>query len=107
MFCRSRILKLTERIIKKIDNLGYATPGDACEIVEMIDKLEDYLMDYKAYSKKFKEDVRYLRYLTWLIIAAEADIQHYYQKDAMKHASALKDELELWTLKKVEVKDED
>lgn len=100
---RGRILKLTEKIIKKIKNLGYATPGDACEIVEMIDKLEDYLMDHKSYNTKFKEDIRYLRYLVWSIAAAEADIQHYYKKDAMKHASVLKDELELWTLKQVEV----
>lgn len=99
---RGRILKLTEKIINKIKNLGYATPGDACEIVEMLDKLEDYLMDYKAYSTKFKEDIRYLRYLAWSIAAAGADIQHYYRNDALKDAETLKDQLDIWTLKKVE-----
>lgn len=99
---RGRILKLTERITKKINSLGYATPGDACEIVEMLDKLEDYLMDYKTYSTKFKEDIRYLRYLAWSIAAAGADIQNYYRNDALKDAETLKDQLDIWTLKKVE-----
>lgn len=103
---RDRILKLTEKIIKKIKNLGYATPGDACEIVEMLDKLEDYLMDYKTYSTKFKEDIRYLRYLAWSIATAEADRQHYYAKDALKDVETLTYELDIWTLKELEVVDE-
>lgn len=99
---RGRILKLIKRIIKKIDNLGYATPGDACEIIDMLDKLEDYLMDHKGYKAKFKEDIRYLRYLAWSMPATGADTQHYYKKDAIKYAEILKDKLEAWTLKEVE-----
>lgn len=102
---RGRILKLTEKIIKKIKNLGYATPGDACEIVEMLDKLEDYLMDYKTYSTKFKEDIRYLRYLAWSIAAAGADIQHYYAKDALKEAETLTYKLDIWTSKELAVEE--
>ena len=102
---RGRILKLAERITKKINSLGYATPGDACEIVEMLDKLEDYLMDYKVYNTKFKEDVRYLRYLAWSIAAAGADRQHYYAKDALKVAETLAYKLDIWTLKELEVEE--
>lgn len=102
---RGRILKLTEKIIKKIKKLGYATPGDACEIVEMLDKLEDYLMDYKTYSTKFKEDIRYLRYLAWSIAAGGADIQHYYAKDALKEAETLTYKLDIWTSKELEVEE--
>ena len=103
---RGRILKLAEKITKKINSLGYATPGDACEIVEMLDKLEDYLMDHKAYNTKFKEDIRYLRYLAWSIAAAGADRQHYYAKDALKDAETLTYELDIWTLKELEVEDD-
>lgn len=102
---RGRILKLAERITKKINSLGYATPGDACEIVEMLDKIEDYLMDYKAYSTKFKEDIRYLRYLAWSIAAAGADRQHYYAKDALKDAETLAYKLDIWTSKELEVEE--
>ena len=100
-----RILKLVERITEKINSLGYATPGDACDIVEMLDKLEDYLVGYKAYSTKFKEDIRYLRYLAWSIAAARADTQHYYEKDAIKFLNIFKDELEVWTLKQLKVEE--
>ena len=102
---RGRILKLAEKITKKINSLGYATPGDACEIVEMLDKLEDYLMDYKTYSTKFKEDIRYLRYLAWSIAAAGADIQHYYAKDALKEAETLTYKLDIWTSKELAVEE--
>lgn len=102
---KGRILKLIKRIIKKIDNLGYATPGDACEIVEMLDKLEDYLMDHKDYKAKFKEDIRYLRYLAWSIAATGADRQHYYAKDALKVAETLAYKLDIWTLKELEVEE--
>lgn len=102
---RGRILKLIERIIKKVNSLGYATPGDACDIADMLDKLEDYLMDHKDYKAKFKEDIRYLRYLAWSMPATGADSQHYYKKDAIKYAEILKDKLELWTLKQLKVEE--
>lgn len=102
---RGRILKLIERIIKKVNSFGYKTPGDACEIIDMLDKLEDYLMDHKDYKAKFKEDIRYLRYLACSIAAARADIQHYYEKDAIKFLNIFKDELEVWTLKQLEVEE--
>lgn len=102
---RGRILKLAERITKKISGLGYATPGEACEIVEMLDKLEDYLMDYKAYSTKFKGEIRCLRYLAWSIAAAGADRQHYYAKDALKEVEILACKLDIWTLKELEVEE--
>lgn len=99
---RGRILKLAERITKKINSLGYATPGDACEIVEMLDKIEDCLMGHKDYGIKFKEYIRYLRYLAWSIAAAGADRQHYYAKDALKVAETLAYKLDIWTLEEVE-----
>lgn len=102
---RGRILKLAERITEKIDSLGYATPGDACEIVEMLDKLEDYLVGYKAYSTKFKEDIRYLRYLAWSIAAAGADRQHYYKKRAIEDIDILTKKLDIWTTKELEVEE--
>ena len=71
----------------------------------MIDKLEDYLMDYKSYSTKFKEDIRYLRYLVWSIAAAGADIQHYYAKDAFKDVETLAYKLDIWTSKELEVEE--
>ena len=100
---RGRILKLTERIAKKIDGLGYATPADACEIVEMIDKLEDYLMDYKDYSTKFKKDVRYLRYLVRSIVSTGPDTQKYYKKRTIKVIGILVNKLDVWTTKELEV----
>ncbi|EEI83520.1 hypothetical protein [Anaerococcus tetradius] len=102
---RGRILKLVERITKKINSLGYATPGDACEIVEMLDKLEDYLMNYKAYNTKFKEDIRYLRYLAWSIAAAGADRQKYYDEETIKDLGILKDKLYEWTSKEMDVEE--
>ena len=102
---RGRILKLAERITKKINSLGYATPGDACEIVEMLDKLEDYLIDYKAYSTKFKEDIRYLRYLVWSIAAASPDTQHYYKKRAIEDIDILTKKLDIWITKELEVEE--
>lgn len=103
---RGRILKLAERITKKINSLGYVRPGDACEIVEMFDKLEDYLMDHKAYNTKFKEDIRCLRYLIWSMAATGADTQCYYKRDTIECAHSLKDKLYEWTSKEVEVEDE-
>ena len=103
---RGRILKLTERIAKKIDSLGYATLADACEIVEMIDKLEDYLMDYKAYSTKFKEDVRYLRYLVRSIVSTEPNTQKYYKKSTIEAIEILVNKLHILTTKELEVEDE-
>ena len=100
-----RILKLVERITEKINSLGYATPGDACDIVEMLDKLEDYLVGYKAYSTKFKEDIRYLRYLAWSIAAAGADRQHYYEKRAIEDIDILTNKLDIWISKQLEVKE--
>lgn len=102
---RGRILKLTERIIKKINSLGYARSGDACDIADMLDKLEDYLMDHKDYKAKFKEDIRYLRYLAWSMAATGADSQYYYEKNFIKYFEILKDKLEVWTLKEVEVEE--
>ena len=103
---KDKILNLAERISKRINNLGYARPVDACDIVEMLDKLEDCLMDYKAYSTKFKEDIRHLRYLAWSIAAARADMQRYYKRDVIECAHTLKDELYEWTSKELEVIDE-
>ncbi|WP_105300934.1 hypothetical protein [Anaerococcus marasmi] len=99
---RGVILKLTERIIKKVNRLGYATPGDACEIVDMVDKIEDYLMAYKAYKIEFKEDIRHLRYLIWSMASTGADTQNYYEEKVKENLEILKDELEVWTLKEVE-----
>lgn len=104
---RDEILEITERIVRNINGLGYATPGDACDIVEMLDKLEDCLMDYKAYNTKFKEDIRYLRYLAWSIAAARADAQPYYKRDLIECAYELKDDLFEWASKElVKVKDD-
>lgn len=100
---RDRIIKLAERIIKKINSLGCATPGDVCEIVEMLDELEDYLMDYKAYSTKFKKDIRYLRYLVRSIVSAGPDTQKYYKKRAIEVIEILVNKLDIWTSKELEV----
>lgn len=100
---RDRILKITEKIIKKINSLGYATPADACEIVEMLDKLEDYLMDYKAYDTKFKKDIRYLRYLAMSIVSTGPDTQKYYKKRTIGVIEILGNKLDIWTTKEMEV----
>ena len=102
---KGKILNLTERIIKKVDDLGYVRPSDACKVVDMLDTIEDYLMAYKAYKTEFKEDIRYLRYLIWSMAAVGADRQGYYQKDALQHLDILKDELYEWILTKQEVKE--
>ena len=90
---KDKILNFTKIIIKKIDDLKFVQSSEACEIVEMLDKLEDYLIDEKGYKTKFKEDIRYLRYLMWSMAAAAFDGQGYYQKVALKHIRTLRDKL--------------
>lgn len=94
---KDKILKLAERIMEKTDNLKHIrvveTYGEVCEISEMVDKLEDYLMDYKDYKTKFKDDIRYVRSSLWGVLAVSNESQGFMLGHALKQMEDLIDKL--------------
>lgn len=100
---KALILKITESIIENTENLRKRRIkeiyGDICVISEMLDKLEDYLMDYKNYKTNFKEEIRHIRYLLWTIPAVGVDSKMYFVKKVIRYTEILKDELCFWSFK--------
>ncbi len=94
---KALILIIIKTIIDKMNDLSCGrvleTYGDVCAISEILDKLEDYLMDYKDYKTNFKECIRYIRYLIWTIPAVGVDSKMYFIKKAIRHTEILKEEL--------------